>query len=153
MMLSNKINCLFGIHTFFHLAQCTSSPIATATNTYSTKVYNVYAATARLTYQYTNEELAMLWNQVGSIAVGPITTTVEPTPEPSAYPRPGSFHPLVWQYSTIKQDLSDACRYQLTIPRLTTKLYPMISSGVLQRVHIRLKEPRKTKVKDPQFGI
>lgn len=95
MMLSSKINCLFGIQIFVQLAHCTSSPTATATNTWSTKVYNVSAATTTLTYEYTNEELAMLWNQVGSIAVGPITTTVEPTPEPSSYPRPGSFHPLV----------------------------------------------------------
>ncbi|THV47149.1 hypothetical protein BGAL_0331g00070 [Botrytis galanthina] len=99
-MLSSKINCLFGIQIFAHLAHCTSSPTATATNTWSTKVYNVSAATTTLTYEYTNEELAMLWNQVGSIAVGPITTTVEPTPEPSSYPRPGLFHPLVPTYDT-----------------------------------------------------
>lgn len=62
---------------------------------YETKVYNVSAATATIKYSYTNEELAMLWNQVGKIEKGPITTTVIPTPEPSAYPRPGAFHPLV----------------------------------------------------------
>lgn len=129
-MLSSKINCLFGIHIFLRLAQCTSSPIATATNTYSTKVYNVSAATTTLTYQYTNEELAMLWNQVGSIAVGPITTTVEPTPEPSSYPRPGIFHPLVCQCLTIQPRRSNICRYQPTILPSITKLYPTISSGV-----------------------
>lgn len=63
---------------------------------YETKVYNAAAASATITYNYTNEELAMLWNQVGKIALGPITTTVSPTPEPSAYPRPGSFHPQVF---------------------------------------------------------
>jgi beta-glucosidase len=62
---------------------------------YATKVYNVSAATTALQYNYSNEELAMLWNQVGKIAIGPITTTVSPTPEPSAYPRPGSLHPQV----------------------------------------------------------
>lgn len=62
---------------------------------YATKVYNVSAATTTLSYSYTNEELAMLWNQVGKIAIGPITTTVIPTPEPSAYPRPGVLHPQV----------------------------------------------------------
>jgi hypothetical protein len=61
----------------------------------ATKVYNVSAATTTLSYAYTDEELAMLWNQVGSIEVGPITTTVSPTPEPSAYPSPGVYHPLV----------------------------------------------------------
>ncbi|CAD6443387.1 561612e4-fcc2-40aa-8b81-cbb32c5273bb [Sclerotinia trifoliorum] len=99
-MPSSKINCLFGIHIFVRLAQCTSSAIPTATDTYSTKVYDVSAATTTLSYQYTNEELAMLWNQVGSIAVGPITATVEPTPEPSSYARPGIFHPLVPTYDT-----------------------------------------------------
>jgi hypothetical protein len=67
---------------------------------YQTKVYNVSAATTTLSYAYTDEELAMLWNQVGDIEVGPITTTVEPTPEPSAYPSPGVFHPLV-RYPSI----------------------------------------------------
>ncbi|EPE27929.1 (Trans)glycosidase [Glarea lozoyensis ATCC 20868] len=62
---------------------------------YQTKVYNVSAATTTISYAYTDEELAMLWNQVGDIEIGPITTTVEPTPEPSAYPSPGVFHPLV----------------------------------------------------------
>lgn len=61
----------------------------------STKVYNVSAAKTTLSYKYTNEELAMLWNQVGKIEVGPITTTVSPTPEPTAYARPGLFHPEV----------------------------------------------------------
>lgn len=62
----------------------------------STKVYNVSAAKTTLSYKYTNEELAMLWNQVGKIEVGPITTTVSPTPEPTAYARPGMFHPEVY---------------------------------------------------------
>ena len=58
-------------------------------------LYNVSAATTTLTYNYTNEELAMLWDQIGPISTGPITTTVSPTPEPSSYPRPGVFHPQV----------------------------------------------------------
>jgi len=76
----------------------TSSPVSvtfTPQSEYSTKVYNVSAATTTLTYDYSDEELAMLWNQIGKIAVGPITTTVSPTPEPSTYPRPGAFHPQV----------------------------------------------------------
>jgi hypothetical protein len=39
--------------------------------------------------------LALLWDQIGPISTGPITTTVSPTPEPTAYPRPGGFHPQV----------------------------------------------------------
>lgn len=71
------------------------SPTFPPNANYSTTAYNVSAATTTLSYNYTNEELAMLWNQVGSIAMGPITTTVTPTPEPSSYPRPGPFHPQV----------------------------------------------------------
>lgn len=37
----------------------------------------------------------MLWKEVGSIAVGPITTTATPAPEPSSYRRPGVFHAQV----------------------------------------------------------
>jgi hypothetical protein len=62
---------------------------------YSTKTYNVSAATTTVKYHYSDEELALLWNQVGSISVGPITSTVSPTPEPSSYPRQGRFHPQV----------------------------------------------------------
>ena len=43
-------------------------------------------------------------SQVGPVEVGPITTTVSPTPEPSSYPRPGHFHPLV---PTYEPDLAD----------------------------------------------
>lgn len=71
------------------------SPTFALPSGYSTKVYNVSAAATTLTYNYSDEELAMLWNQVGKIEVGPITTTVSPTPEPSAYPRPGVMHPMV----------------------------------------------------------
>ena len=62
---------------------------------YATKIYNVSAATTTINYDYSNEELALLWDQIGPIKVGPITTTVQPTAEPTAYPRPGSFHPQV----------------------------------------------------------
>ena len=62
---------------------------------YITTLYNVSAATTTLAYNYTNEELAVLWDQIGPISTGPITTTVSPTPEPSAYPRPRAFHPQV----------------------------------------------------------
>lgn len=72
-----------------------ASPTFVAPSGYSTKVYNVSAATTTLSYNYTDEELAMLWNQVGKVEVGPITTTVSPTPEPSSYPRPGVMHPMV----------------------------------------------------------
>lgn len=66
----------------------------------ATKVYDVAAASTTIAYTYSNEELGILWDQIGSIAIGPITTTVEPTPEPTAYARPGIFHPMVPTYDT-----------------------------------------------------
>lgn len=72
---------------------------------YSTKVYNVSAATTTITYHYSDEELALLWDQIGPISTGPITTTVSPTPEPTAYPRPGSYHPLVPSYNTSLNEI------------------------------------------------
>lgn len=66
----------------------------------ATKVYDVGAATTTISYTFSNEELGLLWDQIGSIAIGPITTTVEPTPEPTAYARPGIFHPMVPTYDT-----------------------------------------------------
>ncbi|KAK2757572.1 hypothetical protein FQN54_004541 [Arachnomyces sp. PD_36] len=47
---------------------------------------------------FSNEQLNFLWNQVGPISVGPVTTTVSPTPEPTAFPRPGALHPMVPSY-------------------------------------------------------
>jgi len=47
---------------------------------------------------FSNEQLAFLWDQVGSISTAAIHTTVSPTPEPSVYPKPGYLHPLVPAY-------------------------------------------------------
>jgi beta-glucosidase len=91
----SALNALLCVHWVAAGNSVTSSPSYPSPSGYSTQVYNVSAATTILTYNYTNEELAMLWNQIGQVAIGPITTTVSPTPEPSAYPRPGSFHPQV----------------------------------------------------------
>lgn len=66
---------------------------------YSLTSYNALAASTYLAQtDFSNERLALLWDQVGPVATGPITTTVTPTPEPSAYPSPGAFHPLVPAY-------------------------------------------------------
>jgi beta-glucosidase len=105
MMVSSRFNIRGGFLVFLagsalgNTNSSSSSPPPSVTfppvSGYTMKVYNVSAATTTLSYNYTNEELAMLWNQVGKIAIGPITTTVSPTPEPSAYPRPGPLHPQV----------------------------------------------------------
>lgn len=67
--------------------------------TYTLTSYNTLSTSAYLTQtDFSNERLAFLWDQVGPVATGPVTTTVTPTPEPSAYPSPGTFHPLVPAY-------------------------------------------------------
>ena len=70
--------------------------------TYSSTTYNASAATTTLANDdFSDERLAFLWNQVGPVATGPVTETVEPTPEPSAYGNPsGGFHPYISSYDT-----------------------------------------------------
>ena len=75
--------------------------------TYSSTTYNASAASTTLVNDdFSDEKLAFLWNQVGPVATGPVTTTVEPTPEPSSYGNPsGGFHPFIPSY---EQNLSTA---------------------------------------------
>ena len=70
--------------------------------TYSSNTYDISAATTTLANDdFSDERLAFLWNQVGPVATGPVTDTVEPTPEPSAYGSPsGGFHPYIPTYDT-----------------------------------------------------
>jgi hypothetical protein len=65
---------------------------------YSTASFNASAQpTAYTRTDFSPNALASLWDMVGPIATGPITTTVEPTPEPTAYPQPDPqyYHALV----------------------------------------------------------
>ena len=75
--------------------------------TYSSTTYNASAASTTLVNDdFSDEKLAFLWNQVGPVATGPVTETVEPTPEPSSYGNPaGGFHPFIPSY---EQNLSTA---------------------------------------------
>lgn len=68
---------------------------------YSTTTYNFAAASTYLPNDdFSNEQLAFLWDQVGPISTGAITTTVSPTAEPSVFPTPGDYigHQLVPAY-------------------------------------------------------
>lgn len=77
-------------------ASRSNSTFGTADGYYSTTTFNVASATTYLAQtDFSNERLNLLWHQVGPISTGPINTTVSPTPEPTAYPSPGIFHPLV----------------------------------------------------------
>lgn len=56
---------------------------------YTTASWNVSAQpTAFTRTNFSPNELASLWDLVGPVATGPVTTTVMATPEPSAYPQP-----------------------------------------------------------------
>ncbi|KAK0253419.1 hypothetical protein B0A54_06506 [Friedmanniomyces endolithicus] len=79
----------------------TASPTPTITSdaSYSSTTFNASAASTYLPLtDFSNEQLAFLWDQVGSISTAAIHTTVSPTPEPSVYPKPGYLHPLVPAY-------------------------------------------------------
>jgi len=76
------------------------SPTGVST-TYSSTTYNASAASTTLANDdFSDEKLAFLWNQVGPVATGPVTETVEPTPEPSSYGSPAGagFHPFIPSY-------------------------------------------------------
>lgn len=73
---------------------------------YATTTYNQSLASTYLPQtDFSNERLALLWDQVGPVVTGPITTTVSPTSEPSKYASPGMFHPYVPSYES---DLANA---------------------------------------------
>lgn len=63
---------------------------------YSTASFNASAqpTTPVTRTDFSDEALNELWNLVGPVATGPVTSTVEPTPEPTAYPQPDAerFH-------------------------------------------------------------
>ena len=68
---------------------------------HTTTTFDVASATTYLAQtDFSNERLNLLWDQVGPISTGAVSSTVSPTPEPSAYPSPGVFHPLVPSYAT-----------------------------------------------------
>jgi len=75
-----------------------SSPIFTLPSGYSTASFNVSAQpTAFTRTDFSDSALNELWNMVGPVATGPVTTTVSPTPESTAYAQPDAnrFHGLV----------------------------------------------------------
>ncbi|KAL1586550.1 hypothetical protein WHR41_05190 [Cladosporium halotolerans] len=78
-----------------------SFPDPTGVSTeYASTTFDYSAASTTLANDdFSDERLAFLWNQVGPIATGPVTTTVEATPEPSAYSDPAAgFHPYIPSY-------------------------------------------------------
>ncbi|CAI6298223.1 unnamed protein product [Periconia digitata] len=76
-----------------------SSSLSFATPSgYSTASFNASAHPTPFTRtDYSENALNELWNQVGPVATGTVTTTLSPTPEPTSYARPNAdrFHALV----------------------------------------------------------
>jgi hypothetical protein len=63
---------------------------------FATKSFNyTLASTYSAQSDFSNERLAALWQQVGPVVTGSVTTTVSPTAEPSAFARPGVMHPYL----------------------------------------------------------
>ncbi|KAK4540488.1 hypothetical protein LTR36_009126 [Oleoguttula mirabilis] len=101
MGLSSAARLAVVIFTASALAQNannTASPTITSAS-YTTTTFNYSAASTYLPLtDFSNEQLAFLWDQVGPIVTAAINTTVSPTPEPTSYPKPGWVHPLVPAY-------------------------------------------------------
>ncbi|UPX19642.1 Beta-glucosidase [Ascochyta rabiei] len=75
-----------------------SAPSFTLPAGYTTSTFNNSAQpTAYNRTDSSPNALASLWDLVGPVATGPLTSTASPTPEPTAYPQPDGevFHPLV----------------------------------------------------------
>lgn len=97
-----QLLALFGF--FLALSSVAAQSNATATlsfslpSGYSTRSFN---ATAQPTpfnrTDFSPNALAALWDQIGPVATGPVTTTVSPTPEPSSYAQPDGqyYHALI----------------------------------------------------------
>ncbi|KAF2467902.1 WD repeat-containing protein 26 [Lindgomyces ingoldianus] len=66
---------------------------------YTSATFNASAQPTSATPQtdFSNSALALLWNFIGPVSIGPVTTTIKPTPEPTSYAQPlaSNFHPLV----------------------------------------------------------
>lgn len=65
---------------------------------YTTSSFNASAQpTAYTRTDFSPNALASLWDLVGPVATGPVTSTPSPTPEPSSYPQPDPqyYHTLV----------------------------------------------------------
>ncbi|KAF7198308.1 Beta-glucosidase 40 [Pseudocercospora fuligena] len=77
-----------------------SFPVPTKTNgTFTSTAFDPSLASTQLVQtDFSNEQLAFLWDQVGPIATGVYDTTASPTPEPSIFPQPGVLHPNIPTY-------------------------------------------------------
>jgi hypothetical protein len=82
---------------------------------YSTRTFNASAQPTPFNRtDFSPNALAALWDQVGPVATGPVTTTVSPTPEPSAYAQPDGqyYHPLLGSSYPETKDLKLPAGFQ-----------------------------------------
>lgn len=84
------------------------APSFTFPTGYTTSTFNnSVQPTAYTRTDFSPNALASLWDLVGPVVTGPLTTTASPTPEPTAYPQPdGEFYrPLVGSSYPEAKDL------------------------------------------------
>ncbi|KAF3045999.1 hypothetical protein E8E12_010073 [Didymella heteroderae] len=100
--MSQSISLLGLLITVAPLAQAqygnSSEPSFILPSGYTTSTFNNSAQpTAYNRSDFSPNALASLWDLVGPVATGPLTSTASPTPEPTAYPQPNGefYHPLV----------------------------------------------------------
>ncbi|KAI5364741.1 Putative glycoside hydrolase family 1, glycoside hydrolase superfamily, glycosyl hydrolase family 1 [Septoria linicola] len=85
--------------TYAQSSNLTFADPTRTSGTYTTTSYNASLASTQLAQtDFSNERLAFLWDQVGPISKGILSTTVSPTPEPSTFAQPGALHPHVPSY-------------------------------------------------------
>jgi len=100
--MSHSVSFLGLLATVAPLAQAqysnSSAPSFTLPFGYTTSTFNNSAQpTAYNRSDFSPNALASLWDLVGPVATGPLTSTASPTPEPTAYPQPDGeyYHALV----------------------------------------------------------
>jgi hypothetical protein len=124
--------------------------------TYSSKTYDISAATTTLANDdFSDERLAFLWNQVGPVATGPVTDTVEPTPEPSAYGNPsGGFHPYIPSYDTnlSAASLPEGFSWGVASSAFQIEVNSLTCSHSNTTNHNNPRAPSTQKAKAPQSG-
>jgi hypothetical protein len=106
---------------------------------YTSSTFNNSAQpTAYTRTDFSPNALASLWDIIGPIATGPITSTVSPTPEPTLYPQPDNTTTPSSAAPILKPPASN---------------FPRTSNGASAPLRIKLRVQPKTKAKGRRSGI
>jgi hypothetical protein len=114
-----RLLLLLGFLIFSSTATAQSNSTATLSfalpSGYSTRSFNASAQPTPFNRtDFSPNALAALWDQVGPVATGPVTTTVSPTPEPSVYAQPDGqyYHALLGSSYPETKDLKLPAGFQ-----------------------------------------